>query len=128
MASLTWLSASCLVASSFPARASRSGRPSTFARAGCSGASTFFLSVVGRLKPNVSVERANTELEAVAGHWPDLSENVDSTAFAVPLQQDLARNARTSFLLLLRRAAVLVLLIACANVAGLWRPAARTRS
>ena len=71
------------------------------------------------MKPNVSVEQANTELEAVtralAQTYP---ENVDSTAFAVPLQQDLARNARTSFLLLLA-AAVLVLLIACANVAGL---------
>ena len=65
------------------------------------------------------MEQANTELEAVtralAQTYP---ENVDSTAFAVPLQQDLTRNARTSFLLLLT-AAVLVLLIACANVAGL---------
>jgi putative ABC transport system permease protein len=80
---------------------------------------TFFLSVVGRLKPDVSVEHANTELQAVsralAQAYP---ENVDATAFAVPLQQDLARNARTSFLLLLA-AAVLVLLIAGANVAGL---------
>ncbi len=80
---------------------------------------TFFLYVVGRLKPNVSVEQANAELEAVtralAQAYP---ENVDSTAFAVPLQQDLTRNARTSFVLLLS-AAALVLLIACANVAGL---------
>jgi predicted permease len=80
---------------------------------------TFFLYVVGRLKPTVSVEQANTELEAVtkalARTYP---ENAGSTAFAVPLQQDLTRNARTSFLLLLA-AAVLVLLIACANVAGL---------
>jgi len=44
--------------------------------------------------------------------------NVGATAFAVPLQQDLVRNARTSFLLLLA-AAILVLVIACANVAGL---------
>jgi predicted permease len=79
----------------------------------------FFLSVVGRLKPNVSVEQANTELEAVARALArTYPENIDSTAFAVPLQQDLARNARTSFLLLLA-AAILVLLIACANVAGL---------
>jgi putative ABC transport system permease protein len=80
---------------------------------------TFFLSVVGRLKPNVSVDQANAELQAVttalAQTYP---ENIDSTAFAVPLQQDLTRNARTSFVLLLS-AAALVLLIACANVAGL---------
>ncbi len=79
----------------------------------------FFLSVVGRLKPNVSVEQANAELDAVARALArTYPANIDSTAFAVPLQQDLARNARTSFLLLLS-AAVLVLLIACANVAGL---------
>jgi predicted permease len=80
---------------------------------------TFFLYVVGRLKPNVTVEDANTELEAVSRALAETyPENIDATAFAVPLQQDLARNARTSFLLLLA-AAVLVLLIACANVAGL---------
>ena len=83
------------------------------------GRGGFFLSVVGRLKPNVSVEHANTELEAVARALAQTyPENVDSTAFAVPLQQELTRNARTSFLLLLS-AAALVLLIACANVAGL---------
>ena len=79
----------------------------------------FFLSVVGRLKPSVSVEQTNAELKAVtralAQTYP---ENIDSTAFAVPLQRDLTRNARMSFLLLLS-AAALVLLIACANVAGL---------
>ncbi|HEX5110921.1 MAG TPA: ABC transporter permease [Vicinamibacterales bacterium] len=78
-----------------------------------------YLSVVGRLKPDVSLERANTELDAVsralAQTYPEL---VGAKAFAVPLQQDLVRNARTSFLLLLA-AAALVLLIACANVAGL---------
>jgi predicted permease len=81
--------------------------------------STFFLYVVGRLKPKVSVEQANTELKAItdalAQTYP---ENRDSSAFAIPLQQDLTRDARTSFLLLLA-AAGLVLLIACANVAGL---------
>jgi len=47
---------------------------------------TFYLYVVGRLKPDVSVERANTELEALskalAQAYP---ENADATAFAVPL-------------------------------------------
>jgi putative ABC transport system permease protein len=89
------------------------------AGAGVQSRGTFFLSVVGRLKPNVSVERANAELEAVAKTLAKTyPENIDSTAFAVPLQHDLVRNAKTPFLLLLS-AAVLVLLIACANVAGL---------
>jgi putative ABC transport system permease protein len=79
---------------------------------------TFFLSVVGRLKPNVSVEQANAEIGAVSKTLQTYPENRDATAVAVPLQQDLTRNARTSFLLLLA-GAVLVLLIACANVAGL---------
>jgi len=79
---------------------------------------TFFLSVVGRLKPNVSVEQANAELESVSRALQTYPENRTATALAVPLQQDLTRSARTSFLLLLA-AAVLVLLIACANVAGL---------
>jgi putative ABC transport system permease protein len=86
---------------------------------GDGGRGTFYLNVVGRLKPAVSVEQANTELKvissALARTYP---ENKDSSAFAVPLQQDLSRNARTSFLLLLATA-VLVLVIACANVAGL---------
>jgi predicted permease len=86
---------------------------------GSQSRSNFFLSVVGRLKPNVSVEQANTELGAITRRLAQTyPENADATAFAVPLQQDLVRNARTSFLLLLA-AAVLVLLIGCANVAGL---------
>jgi putative ABC transport system permease protein len=86
---------------------------------GVQGRDGFFLVVVGRLKPDVSMEQANTELETVARALAQTyKQNIDSTAFAVPLQQDLARNARTAFLLLLT-AAVLVLLIACANVAGL---------
>ena len=80
---------------------------------------TFYVYVVGRLKPSVSVEQANAELGAVSKRLAQTyPENADASAFAVPLQQDLVRNARTSFLLLLA-AAVLVLAIACANVAGL---------
>jgi predicted permease len=79
----------------------------------------FYLSVVGRLKPDASVERANAELTAVSQALArTYKENIDSSAFAVPLQQDLIRTTRSSFLLLLA-AAVLILFIACANVAGL---------
>jgi len=87
--------------------------------AGVQARGNYFLSVVGRLKPSVSLNHANAELKAVARALAQTyPENTDSSAFAVPLQQDLARNARTSFLLLLT-AAALILTIACANVAGL---------
>ena len=77
------------------------------------------LYVVGRLRTDVTLERANAELEAVAArlaetHW----ENKGAGAFLVPLHQDLVRTVRPSFLLLLG-AALLVLLVACANVANL---------
>jgi len=79
----------------------------------------FALNVVGRLSPGVSVAAATTELRAIAGALAlEYPGNRDSSAFAVSLQDDLAREGRTSFLLLLG-AAGLVLLIACANVAGL---------
>jgi putative ABC transport system permease protein len=89
------------------------------AGAGVQVRGNYFLSVIGRLKPNVSLDHANAELKAVARALAQTyPENSDSSAFAVPLQHDLARNARTSFLLLLT-AAALILTIACANVAGL---------
>lgn len=80
---------------------------------------SFYLTVVGRMKPGLSLEQANTELAAVSAALArTYPANVDASAVAIPLQRDLVRTARTSFLLLLA-AAVLVLLIACANVAGL---------
>jgi predicted permease len=80
---------------------------------------THYLSVVGRLKPNASLEQANTELQTITKTLAQTYAEMSLTsAFAVPLQQDLIRSAKTSFLLLLA-ASVLVLLIACANVAGL---------
>jgi putative ABC transport system permease protein len=104
----------------FPREGVHVWRPVDFrAGWGDQGRGTFYLFVVGRLKPEVSLEQANAELGALAKRLAQTyRENVGATAFAVPLQQDLVRNARTSFLLLLA-AAVLVLVIACANVAGL---------
>jgi putative ABC transport system permease protein len=77
------------------------------------------LNVVGRLKPRVTVAEATTELRVIAERLArQYPENRGASAFAVALQDDLSRNERASFVLLLG-AAGLVLLIACANVAGL---------
>jgi putative ABC transport system permease protein len=103
----------------FPREGIQVWTPVDYRAADVQGRDGFFLVVVGRLQPAASLEQANTQLETVARALAQTyPQNIDSTAFAVPLQQDLARNARTAFLLLLT-AAVLVLLIACANVAGL---------
>ncbi len=85
------------------------------------------LTVLGRLKPGVTVERARAELHqvaAAAGHpaargW---------SATADPLKERLTRGPRND-LAMLAGAAGFVLLIACSNVAGLLiaRGAARRR-
>jgi putative ABC transport system permease protein len=76
--------------------------------------------VIGRLKPGVSVERAQAEMRAIAS---DLTRefpafNTGWTVNVVPLQEDLVGRTRTP-LLILFGAIALVLLIACANVANL---------
>src|SRR5262249_9808323 len=86
----------------FPREGSQVWTPVDYrAGAGVQSRGSYFLAVVGRLKPNVSLEQANSELEtvtrALAKTYPEMK---NSSAFAVPLQQDLVRNAKTSFLLL----------------------------
>jgi hypothetical protein len=51
---------------------------------------TFYLYVVGRLKPNVSLEQANAELGAVSKRLAQTYRaNTDASAFAVPLSRSL---------------------------------------
>jgi len=78
------------------------------------------MDVVGRLKPGVSLERADDDLRAVArglgDRYPDA--NSGTSVRVVPLESDLSGPARP-LLLLLFTAVLFVLLIACVNVANL---------
>lgn len=92
--------------------------------------------VIGRLRPGLAVAEAQADMEAVgrrlAEQYPSLATNLDFFGFGinvVPLESYFAgREVRTA-LWLLFGAVVLVLLIACTNVAGLLlsRATARTR-
>jgi putative ABC transport system permease protein len=89
-----------------------------------------FLTVVARLKPGATVQRASEEMLAIANRqkqqYPD--QNRYTGAVVVPMKEDLLGKTRTA-LLVLMAAAGCVLLIACANLASLLlaRAVARKR-
>ena len=76
--------------------------------------------VVGRLKPGVSADQANTEMASVAAalarEYPSTNERVGVNV--VPLREYLAGDVATPLYVTLA-AVLLVLLIGCANVANL---------
>ena len=81
-----------------------------------------FLTVVGRLKPGVTMDQAQADLANVmariAKDHPNKTGDGKLGAYAVPMRDHVAGDVRGSLVVLLV-AVAFVLLIACANVAGL---------
>ena len=89
---------------------------------------THYLSVVARLKPGVTMQRAQADMETImsrlAREYPD--EIGKLGAVVVPLRDQLAGGLRRP-LLALQLAVALVLLISCGNVASLLLSRSATR-
>lgn len=92
-----------------------------------------FLYLVGRLKPDVSPERANAELLTVLQQWGRINPNThvpnDSThrVQMTSLRDEVVGNVKNA-LWVLQGAVLLLLLIACANVANLLLVRAESRN
>jgi putative ABC transport system permease protein len=89
---------------------------------------TNYLSVVGRLKPGITIEKAQLELNVIEKsmekEYP--ATNTGDRVLLVPYREDVIGNSRVT-LLILFGTVVFVLLIACANIANLLLARAATR-
>ncbi len=105
---------------SYPDRLNEYWRPIHFTPEEARKRGNHYLEVVARLRAGVSAKEAQADMSAVASRlaraYPD--DDRDLGAVVVPLRNQLVGDTGSA-LLLLSTAAILVLLIACANVANL---------
>jgi putative ABC transport system permease protein len=90
---------------------------------------SFWLPVIGRLKPGVPVEQAQTEMSGISARLEEqYPSNRGYGAYVVPLHRQLVGDIERSLIVLLS-AVGFVLLIACANLGNLilGRTAARRK-
>jgi predicted permease len=103
-----------------PSREHEIWTPSGFSPADLARRGSHFLQCIARLRPGVSLEKAQAEMTTIARQlavqYPRTNERVG--AVVVPLRDEIVGETRGALLALLG-AAGCVLLIACANVANL---------
>jgi len=114
----------------FPDHQAEYWRPTYFTPEDLAKRTQHYLEVIGRMKPGVTRERAQHDMDVIAKRlqqqYPTTNANIG--AVVVPIREQFAGDTGTG-LWVLQIAAVLVLLIACSNLANLLlaRAAGRRR-